>query len=96
MKLNADHSGVCKFGLSPTDKANFKLVGENINIIYQKALKKGEIASSHQLRGMNGDSLEAPMGRLLVNDPNIVGNSILAQVGQGFTMLFVDCTNTWF
>ncbi|KAI1150702.1 P-loop containing nucleoside triphosphate hydrolase protein [Nemania diffusa] len=29
VKLNADHSGVCKFGLSPTDKANFKLLGKD-------------------------------------------------------------------
>jgi hypothetical protein len=43
VKLNADHSGVCKFGPSLEDQDNFKLVRGNIKDLYKNALKIGEL-----------------------------------------------------
>lgn len=43
MKLNADHSGVCKFGSTLEDQDNFKLVRSNIKDLYKNALKIGEL-----------------------------------------------------
>jgi hypothetical protein len=45
VKLNADHSGVCKFGDSLEDHDNFKLVRSNIKDLYKKALKTGELSA---------------------------------------------------
>jgi hypothetical protein len=45
VKLNADHSGVCKFGNSLEDKDNFKLVQRNIEDLYKKALNTGELSA---------------------------------------------------
>jgi hypothetical protein len=42
VKLNADHSGVCKFGPSSKDQDNLKVVQFNIGNLYRKALEKGE------------------------------------------------------
>lgn len=44
VKLNADHSGVCKFGPSLEDQDNFKLVRGNIKDLYKSALKKGTLS----------------------------------------------------
>ncbi|KAJ5170847.1 uncharacterized protein N7500_003630 [Penicillium coprophilum] len=38
--LDADHSQVCKFGLSQTDQDNLELVKSNIEDVYEAALKK--------------------------------------------------------
>lgn len=38
VKLNANHSGVCKFGSSQVDQDNFKLVRSNIRDLYKNAL----------------------------------------------------------
>ncbi|PMD30276.1 HET-domain-containing protein [Hyaloscypha variabilis F] len=46
--LNADHSGVCKFGDSFEDHDNFKLVQSNIKDLYEKALKTGQQLKRHQ------------------------------------------------
>jgi hypothetical protein len=43
VKLNADHSGVCKFGPTLEDQDNFKLVRGNIKDLYKNALKIGEL-----------------------------------------------------
>ena len=43
VKLNADHSGVCKFGSTLEDQDNFKLVRVNIKDLYKNALKIGEL-----------------------------------------------------
>ena len=40
VKLNADHGGLCKFGLGQTDQDNFKLVRGNIKDLYEKALRR--------------------------------------------------------
>ncbi|KAJ8133016.1 hypothetical protein O1611_g607 [Lasiodiplodia mahajangana] len=40
VKLNADHSTLCKFGSGQTDQDNLKLVRYNIKDIYTNALKK--------------------------------------------------------
>jgi len=45
VKLNADHSGVCKFGPSQTDQDNFKLVRGNVKDLYKNALKKSELST---------------------------------------------------
>ena len=39
VKLNADHSGLCKFGSGQIDQDNFKLVQSNIKDLYNIALK---------------------------------------------------------
>jgi hypothetical protein len=45
VKLNADYSGVCKFGSSLEDQDNFKLVRSNIKDLYKNALKKRELSA---------------------------------------------------
>jgi hypothetical protein len=45
VKLNADYSGVCKFGDSLEDQDNFKLVRSNIKDLYKKALKTGKLSA---------------------------------------------------
>lgn len=40
VKLNADHSGICKFGASQADQDNLEFVQFNIKDIYKKALQK--------------------------------------------------------
>lgn len=51
VKLNADHSAVCKFGPSQTDQDNFKLVRGNIRDLYKKALKTRELSSMPPIIG---------------------------------------------
>ena len=41
VKLNADHTNVCKFGPDQRDQDNFKLVRSNIKDLYKNALKTG-------------------------------------------------------
>jgi hypothetical protein len=43
VKLDADHSGVYKFGLSETDQDNLKLVRGNIKDLVRNALKTGKL-----------------------------------------------------
>lgn len=45
VKLNADHSGVCKFGSTLEDQDNFKLVQCNIKDLYENALKICELSA---------------------------------------------------
>ncbi|KAK8065405.1 hypothetical protein PG997_012152 [Apiospora hydei] len=40
VKLNADHSKVCKFGLDQESRDNLEIVQHNIHQVYEKALKK--------------------------------------------------------
>jgi hypothetical protein len=42
VKLHADHSTVCKFGLSQDDRDNLKLVKSNVRGLYKEALKTGK------------------------------------------------------
>lgn len=42
MKLNADHSTVCKFWQDQADRDNWKLVRSNIRDLYRNALKTRE------------------------------------------------------
>jgi len=42
VKLNANHSGVCKFGSTLEDQDNFKLVRSNIRDLYREALRTSE------------------------------------------------------
>jgi hypothetical protein len=51
VKLNADHSSVCKFGPSQTDQDNFKLVRANIKDLYDNALKKCELSAIPSIVG---------------------------------------------
>lgn len=46
VKLNADHSTVCKFGSSQDDEDNFKVVQMNIVDLYDKALKRSELVTT--------------------------------------------------
>jgi hypothetical protein len=45
VRLNADHSGVCKFDQSQIDQDNFELVRSNIKDLYKNALKIGELGT---------------------------------------------------
>lgn len=54
MKLNADHSGVCKFGPSLEDQDNFKLVRGNMKDLYRNALKVGELNAIPHIIGLHG------------------------------------------
>jgi hypothetical protein len=54
VKLNADHSGVCKFGPSQTDQDNFKLVRGNIRDLYKRALQKCELSTIPSIIGQEG------------------------------------------
>jgi len=51
VKLNADHSGVCKFGSALEDQDNFKLVRSNIRDLYKEALRKSELSTLPRLTG---------------------------------------------
>jgi hypothetical protein len=51
VKLDADHSGVCKFGSTREDQDNLKLVGNNIRDLYKKALGKSELSTLPLLTG---------------------------------------------
>jgi hypothetical protein len=64
VKLNADYSGVCKFGPSNKDQDNFKLVRGNIKDLYKIALKKSELSNiscyinlKGKFKGMNNGEL---------------------------------------
>jgi hypothetical protein len=54
VKLNADHSGVCKFGSTLEDQDNFKLVQSNIRDLYKEALRKSELSTLSLLTGPGG------------------------------------------
>jgi hypothetical protein len=43
VKLNADHSSICRFGRSQVDEDNFELVQANIKELYMQGLKAGEL-----------------------------------------------------
>src|SRR5438067_1289262 len=45
VKLNADHSGVCKFGLGQDDQDNFELVRSNIKDLCKSAIRAGELST---------------------------------------------------
>ena len=45
VQLNAGHGGVCKFGPSPVDQDNFKLVRSSIKGLYKAALEYGELSA---------------------------------------------------
>jgi hypothetical protein len=45
VKLNADHSRVCKFGPNLVDQDNFKLVRGNIRDLYIEAVRKSELST---------------------------------------------------
>jgi hypothetical protein len=52
VKLNADHSGVCKFGSTLEDQDNFKLVRSNIKDLYKNALKISELSIISPVNGL--------------------------------------------
>jgi hypothetical protein len=54
VKLNADHSGVCKFGPNQTDQDNFELVRGNIRDLYKNALKKSELSAIPSIVSQEG------------------------------------------
>lgn len=58
VKLNADHSGVCKFGPSQRDQDNFKLVRGNIRDLYRNALKNRELSSLPPIIGQKEESTD--------------------------------------
>lgn len=68
VKLNANHSNVCKFGPSQTDQDNFKLVRSNIGDLYRNALKKCELSTLPPIIGqerrvsMVEDGLQLALG----------------------------------
>jgi hypothetical protein len=68
VKLNADHSGVCKFGSTLEDQDNFKLVRSNIRDLYKEALRTSELSTLPLLRGSNQavyeDSLQKRFAKL--------------------------------
>jgi hypothetical protein len=74
VKLNADHSGVCKFGPSQTDQDNFKLVRSNIRDLYKNALKNCELTTIPSIIGREGrgttdeDGLQVRLAKLKGDD----------------------------
>jgi hypothetical protein len=71
VKLNADHSGVCKFGPSLEDQDNFKLVRANIKDLYKNALKIGELSvmppinsREEMMEHVDGNELQARWAKL--------------------------------
>lgn len=69
VKLDADHSSVCKFGGSQRDRDNFELVRVNIRDLYKNALSIGEfsvissVIDRRQDPEQGSDELEARLGR---------------------------------
>lgn len=74
VKLNADHSGVYKFGPSQTDQDNFKLVRSNIRDLYKNALKNCELTTIPSIIGREGrgttdeDGLQVRLAKLKGDD----------------------------
>jgi hypothetical protein len=64
VKLNADHSGVCKFGPSLEDQDNLKLVRGNIKDLYKNALKKCELNTIPSVIGTEGSIKAVEDGEL--------------------------------
>lgn len=64
IKLNADHSGVCKFGPSLKDQDNFKLVRGNIKDLYKNALKTSELSVLPFVIGRKGSVKAMDNGEL--------------------------------
>ncbi|KAK7967686.1 uncharacterized protein PG986_001963 [Apiospora aurea] len=52
VKLNADHSKVCKFGLDQESRDNLEIVQHNIHQVYEKALKKLHILIARVMRNL--------------------------------------------
>jgi hypothetical protein len=56
VKLNADHSTVCKFGSSQIDQDNLDLVQNNIQSLYKSAIKAGELVTPGSLASQGLES----------------------------------------
>jgi len=65
VKLNADHSGVCKFGPSLEDQDNFKLVRGNMKDLYKNALETSELSVLPSVMGVEGRSHAVDDGNML-------------------------------
>ena len=51
--MNADHSGVCKFGKSQIDQDNWKIVRSNIKDLYDLASKERELSHVPSIAGLS-------------------------------------------
>jgi hypothetical protein len=58
VKLNADHSGVCKFGDGQIDRDNFKKVQNNIQDLYENALKLRELNATPFVVDQDGYTMD--------------------------------------
>jgi hypothetical protein len=72
VKLEADHSTVCKFGSTQDDQDNLKLVKANIRDMYREALKKSECLVS-QAFDEDLDKHDAQLRRRLAAMPPALG-----------------------
>jgi len=75
VKLDADHSGVCKFGLSLEDQDNFKLVRSNIKDLYKNALMTCESSVVPSDISMKGGSKAVDDKELQARWAALKGNS---------------------
>lgn len=70
MQLDADHSGVARFGSTQEDKDNLKVVQSNVKELYEVAIKKCELVAIPSMIGHEGkvfteeDVLRMQFGKL--------------------------------
>jgi hypothetical protein len=56
VKLNADHSGVCRFGRGQVDEDNLEIVKANIKDLYKQGIKVGELRKVQSVNVPEGSS----------------------------------------
>ena len=73
VKLDADHSDVCRFDESEHDQDNYELVERNMRDVYLNALKKGELnrvlLSNRDDVGARDQDLQARLAKLKGSSP---------------------------
>ncbi|KAL2125631.1 hypothetical protein VTJ04DRAFT_1996 [Mycothermus thermophilus] len=81
ISLDADHSGVCKFGDTQTDQDNYKLVQRQIVELYKQAISRScsinDNSKSTGLHHVHGMEPQVRQGYLLHHLPGVVSGQAL-------------------
>jgi hypothetical protein len=81
VSIKADHMGMCKFdGKSQVDLDNFKIVWNNIEDLYDEAIRRGESNPLQQPLNQQEASLESRLAQL--RPPQPLPNAFQASRGQ--------------
>lgn len=79
VSLDADHSSICKFGVSVTDKDNLETVLGNIQDLAENALKIDELSSLGGLAIFQGCTLRVPHQ---LDSPSARDSGLMDRVGR--------------